>query len=329
MTQTKRPSKAKRKLSDIDFEHEGAHIALVSKDQDGPANGHDYVLVMKATKLSDEFIEKVQKIRVTMELPEFLNKFFNLYYEDAELLARLLGYQDDPEAPQDEYFQDWIAQKLKAFEIVKALGEADNIADVLSELEEEQYLNLLKDQELLEKAFAKMQKSKPVKTSSLEETKGKSVSTENASVEKSVEPIGSKQQTKEEGTNMQHENVEMVAKAELELIQKAFEEQKQALEKAQAIIAQYEQEKKEAIAKARKAELQAVVKNEAKTEILFKALGKVEDEAEFKEIVKTLGEMLASVEKSALFQEQGVQSDEEAGVGESAVAKILKSRLNK
>ena len=33
--------KAKRALKDITFEHDGAHIALVSKEQGGPAHGHD------------------------------------------------------------------------------------------------------------------------------------------------------------------------------------------------------------------------------------------------------------------------------------------------
>jgi len=41
--------KPKRKLSDISFENEGAHIALVSKRiNNGPANLHDYAVVLKA-----------------------------------------------------------------------------------------------------------------------------------------------------------------------------------------------------------------------------------------------------------------------------------------
>ena len=40
--------KAKRKLTDINFEKEGSHLALVHKVQGGGANGRT-TLVMKAT----------------------------------------------------------------------------------------------------------------------------------------------------------------------------------------------------------------------------------------------------------------------------------------
>lgn len=86
MTQT-----AKRKLSEISFEHEGAHVALVSKEQQ-PANGHNYALVLKASKFSKETLEKMQSIKVTLSIPEFLEKFFNIYGTNAEVLARMLGY---------------------------------------------------------------------------------------------------------------------------------------------------------------------------------------------------------------------------------------------
>jgi len=323
MTQVKKPTKAKRKLSDISFEHEGAHIALVSKTQKGPANGHDYALVLKATKFSDEFVEKVQQIRVTMELPEFLQRFFSMYREDAELLAKILGYES-VESPEMSY-EDYLKEKVKSFEIIKSFEEADSIADVISHLDEEEYLQLLKDQQMLEKAIKQFEKN------TTDSAKSRSISTEeNDSVEKSVEPDGSCIEVKKEKEpTMQKNDVEVVAKAELDILQKAFEEQKAALEKAQAIIAQYEQEKKEAIAKSRKAELVSIVKDESKAEVLFKALGLVETEEDYKAVLKALGEIVAAVEKSALFEERGVQLEQETVPAESAVAKVLKARLNK
>lgn len=320
MTQVKKPTKAKRKLSDISFEHEGAHIALVSKTQKGPANGHDYALVLKATKFSDEFVEKVQQIRVTMELPEFLQRFFSMYREDAELLAKILGYES-----AEMSYEDYLKEKVKSFEIIKSFEEADSIADVISHLDEEEYLQLLKDQQMLEKAIKQFEKN------TTDSAKSRSISTEeNDSVEKSVEPDGSCIEVKKEKEpTMQKNDVEVVAKAELDILQKAFEEQKAALEKAQAIIAQYEQEKKEAIAKSRKAELVSIVKDESKAEVLFKALGLVETEEDYKAVLKALGEIVAAVEKSALFEERGVQLEQETVPAESAVAKVLKARLNK
>ena len=69
--------KAKRKLKEISFDGESAHIALVSKEQGGPANGADYSLILKNTEgRSQEFIEKASKIQVTMDIVEFIERFF-------------------------------------------------------------------------------------------------------------------------------------------------------------------------------------------------------------------------------------------------------------
>lgn len=163
MTQaTKR--KTKRKLSDIDFSGEGSHIALVSKQQGGPASGADYALVLKANNFSEEFVQKMQQVRVTMELPDFLRKFFSLYGEDAEILARMMGYEK-PEAEEDEvettkdYYEDYIQSKLEAFEVLKSANDAQTLSDVLSELDENEYLAMLNDQALIEKAFESLEKA--------------------------------------------------------------------------------------------------------------------------------------------------------------------------
>ena len=85
--------KPKRKLKNIDFSDDTSHIALVSKNQGGPANGASYSLILKnAENTSSEFIQKMQQIQVTYELPDFLQKVMGMYYEDASLLARMMGY---------------------------------------------------------------------------------------------------------------------------------------------------------------------------------------------------------------------------------------------
>lgn len=50
-----------------------------------------------------------------MELPDFLRKFFNLYYDDSILLATILGYEIEEESYEAEYYQDWIEEKLTNF----------------------------------------------------------------------------------------------------------------------------------------------------------------------------------------------------------------------
>ena len=99
---TKKTTKAQSQLTNIDFTHDGAHIALVSKEQGHGANGHHYALVMKSSGFSQESIQKMQQIQVTLDLPDFLRKFFSLYYDDAEVLARLMGYVKPEDEDEDE-----------------------------------------------------------------------------------------------------------------------------------------------------------------------------------------------------------------------------------
>ena len=320
--------KAKRKLSDISFEKEGAHVALTSKEQGGPANGHDYALVLKANKFSEEFVQKMQQVRVTMELPDFLSKFFGIWSEDAKVLATMMGYVEpaDTQAMENEEaqaeVQDWIKARMEAFEILKSAHEADSLAEVLAELDETEYLAMLNDQALIEKAFNKANESTTDATAQVGDT---SPACEVIKEEVSTSVVN----VELEKSNMDEDlKVETVEKAQFDLVQKALEEQKVQLEKAMETIAQFEAEKKAAIEKARKSELVAAIKDEAQAETLFKAVKDASDE-DFQAVVKTLADLQKSVEESALFNEQGASTQEESVIQESAVAKVLKAKLTK
>lgn len=447
MQEQDKKRKAKRKLSNIDFSHEGAHLALTSKAQGGAANNYNKALVMKSTsKFSDEFFEKSAKIRVTMEICDFLQKFFGMYYEDAEVLARLLGLEEpeeegeDSEEPVRETYEDYIQSKLEQFELLKSLLEADNVSDVLSELDEDEYLGLLRDQEQIEKAFKKQDKesiSEDKPSEAVGSTEGDSVGANleaEVKVEKAVsvkggdfvswnssggKAYGKVKRVVKSGsikinanvsinadadnpavlievykknsqggweasgvmvghkastltkiaalkkanlvTNMNNpevkpeENmteqvkdvqdaelemtVEVVEKSALEAVQKAFEQEKETLQKAldaqksqleeaQKILKALEQEKKEAIAKARFDAVAAAVKDSAKAEVLFKAVGLVESEEVFQEVVKALADIAALAEQNEMFVEKGVsvEGDGTLDKKESAVAKLLKAK---
>lgn len=321
------PRKAKRKLSDISFETEGSHIALVSKQQGGPANGADYALVMKSKGFSEEFIEKMQQVRVTMELPDFLQKFFGMWSEDAKVLATMMGYVEPVETQAMEAeeaqaeVQDWIKARMEAFEVLKAAHESENLASVLSELDEDQYFAMLKDQELIEKAFENESKLSASSAGADDTSPACEVNEEEVSASINKENL--------EKSTMDENQKEMVEKATLDVLQKAFDDQKVALEKALETLAAYEAEKKAAIEKARKDQIEAAVKDAVKAEVLFKAVKDTSDE-DFQAVVKALTEMQESVEKSALFEEQGASAQEETEVvQESAVAKLLKAKQAK
>ena len=353
--------KAKRKLTDVTFDHEGAHIALVAAEQGHGANGHHYTLLMKNKNFSQEFIEKASQVKVTMPIEEFLQRFFGMYATESEVLARALGYKtvqmdkaelemqeqaledkedmldpEMPEEPEGQEYEDWIMSQLEAFEIMKSLQDADNQIETLMQLDEDEYLGLMRDQALIEKAFRKitraekalMKKSTPIANLAVEED-----APQNASVGDEVEASTSEISKSNKETNMQEvqkeeQTVEMVEKAQLESILKANEEMKIELQKAKELLDQFQAEKKEAILKSRKAELDAAVKNDARAEVIFKAIKECSDE-DFQAVVKTLAEIQEVVEKSALFEEMGatVQS-EEPSIKESAVEKLIKSKYN-
>ena len=305
--------KPKRKLKNIDFSDDTSHIALVSKHQGGPANGADYSLVLKnLNNPSPEFIQKMQQIQVTYELPDFLRKVMGMYYEDAEVLARMMGYVE-PEKEEDDYddwYENYIEEKLQSFTIIKSLHEAKSLPEALSKLTEQDYLDVLNDQVLIEKA--------------LKEFDAKSNASAN-SVEKPVEAPASKVNKSKKEKQMA--TPEMVEKEKLTAIEKALNDQKVELEKALAQVKQYEDEKKEAIVKSKTDAVKAVVKDEKQAAVVVKAALALEDQADFDALVAVFKSMNDLLEKSGLFQEQGVSAEAaEDKPGETKLMKALKAR---
>ncbi len=344
--------KAKRKLTDIDFSSEGAHIALVSEEQGHGANGHHYALVMKAANYSPEFLEKASQVKVTLEITEFLTRMFSMYWQDAEILARALGYttkemdyeKEREEESGENYYQDYITSKVQSIEVMKQLHNSKNISDIVSGLSEDQYLTLLQDQALIEKAMTSIdvEKNKPVTKTKVKTKVVQDNQTD--SVEKSAEDVTSiasevisegipsvvtkkhkepKDMTKE--VQVIEQEVEVIAKAQFDEITKKFETQATELQKALDLVKQFETEKKEAVAKSRMEQLVLVCGD--KSEVIFKACGESEDQV-FADVVKALAEIKEQVEKSAMFEEQGASVEAEQ-VEESGVAKLIKAKYNK
>jgi len=323
---------AKRKLSDISFEAEGAHVALVSKEQGGPANNHDYALVIKANKFSEEQIQKASKIRVTMDIQDYLSKFYGLYYSDAIVLANALGFdtKEDPaedtaeDKAEEDWYQKWIDEQVSSIEVIKSLTESDNVLGALSELEPDQYIQLLEDQAKLEKAFKKIEKSR--KESGKQTKAAAPDNSTTASVEKSkVEPSGSVNLEGKSMTQTIEKEVEVVEKSALETVQKSLDETKVALEKALEQVAAFEAEKKAAIVKAKTAQITEVIKDEKASAVLVKAALSLEDAdfTTFVEVVKSLNEQKANAD---LFIEKGATTDSAEKVEESAIVKLMKAK---
>lgn len=309
----KRPTKAKRKLTDISFEHTGAHVALVSKKQGGAANGYETLVMKSAKNFSPEIVEKMQQVRVTLELPDFLRKFFGMYCDDALILARMMGYEMPEEENEDvESYQDYIESKLESFEILKAMYEADELSSVVSSLQEEDFLSALKDQELVEKAFETAEGDAGASKDNTEV--GASIAADDKPAENGNNAnhvIKSKKEEVHMPTKTQEVTVEVIEKSQFEAVQKALDEQKVQLEKALATVAAYESEKKENIRKARLSAVEEILGDKDQAEKLFKAVGLVEEEEAFMEALEVLKAIKASVvdANKDMFIEKGVDAD--------------------
>ena len=336
--------KATKKLTDIDFSGKNAAVALVGKDAGGAANGFTTLLV-KSAKYSDEHVEKAAKIRITMDIEDFLVKFYGLWYDDAEVLARALGFdtakEDMTEAEQDMTYEDWITSRVEAIEVLKQLEQAEDINKALADLDPEDYLSMLRSQQTLEKAFKVIDKGTVknskvvVQTASSEEGTPTAVATAKEVGKVKAEAVSSSKTKSTEKSIMtvktteQEVLVEMVEKSQFESIEKALKEQGAALEKALETVKQFEIEKAAAIQKARKDALTATVKDEAKVEALVKGLAKVESEEIFQEVIKALAGLMTVQKNSDLFKEQGFSSEEASKEEETPLMKAVKAAAEK
>ena len=317
MQDTKK-TKATSRLKGFDFSKEGSAVALVGPAVGGPANGKDGYLILKNLEgFSPETVKKAQQIQVTMELPEFLERFFGMYGSDSEVLARLMGYvkpEEDTSEDDEDWWENYIEEKLSAFTILKSLHEAKNLPDALSKLTEQDYLDVLTDQAEIEKVLKAFDSKKSDTSTDVENTK--------------VEVSTSKVTKKNKGKQMTQET-EMVEKAKFVEIQKQFEDQKIALEKAMEQLGKIEQEKKEAIVKSKTDAVKAVVKDEKQAAVVVKAALALEDQADFDALVEVFKSMNDLLEKSGLFQEQGVSAEAAEDNKESKLAQVIKSKYAK
>lgn len=297
--------KAKRRLSDISFTHEGAHVALVSKGQGGAANGYT-TLVTKATdKIEKDFIDKASKVTVEMQFPEFLRKFFGMYWDDAEVLSVAMGYGRTEY--EDVEVKDWIDQKVESINILKSVYRAPDLEKALADLTPEQSVAILKDQEMLEKALENLPEQTKIKH---EDTPLETI-LKSAHIEALADAVA----------------VEKAASAAAVVeIQKALDAQALVLKAAQDQLAVYEAVAATAKVEARKAAVVDARVPADKVESVLKSLEALSDEA-FTSTVETMKALASVVDNSDMMQEAGV-----AGAGAESqkevdrTTEILKAR---
>lgn len=336
--------KAKRKLTDITFEHEGAHLALVHKAQGGAANGYKTLVMKSVDNRSPEFIEKASQVKVTLSLPDFLEKFFHVWGEDAELLATMFGYEPSEDESDDEYStqsfwswyrekamehgavdswgdpltrptsqdrKDWIEDQLQGIEILKSATLSKGSADFISSLSEEQYLGLLKDQQFIEKSFKLKETS--------DDVSGKSGGKPNTGLKP--------KQTKASKADTQENKMETIEKAQYDAKEVELQKALADIQKAKEEIELFKAKEKEAFEKAREAEVTAAVEDVEASAKLFKAIKELDTEA-FKDVVEVVKSLASKVDESEMFKEKGSPESGEK-VQKSALKVMIDAKYNK
>jgi hypothetical protein len=282
-------SKPKRNLKDISFDDPTSHIALVSKDQGGPANGLPHKLIVKA---KDEVL-KVQDVTLTMDLKDFLSRFMWMMEEDAEFIASLLGWVEKED--KEETPEDYLKSRLGASEVVmKALSASDNFTDALVALTDEQRKDLTQTQEVFEPVIKKALAAK-------------------VQVKKAASKP--KKETK-------MENTEVIEKAQFEAVVKQLKDQEELLKA-------YAEEKVQLVKAAKLAVVKSALKDEKQAEVVFKALSYEDEAAftAAVEVLKALQEQVDK--SAQFQELGATTQDPEVKPAESLVAKALKAKFAK
>lgn len=294
---------AKRRLTDIKFEHDGAHVALVGKHQGGPANGVTTLITKATNNITQEQIEKASTVSVTMQFPEFLRKFFGMYWDDAEVLSAVMGY-GRTEYP-DSTEKDYIDSRVDSIDIMKSVYRAQDVEKALAALTPDQHLALMADQEMLEKAFAALPEQPTKQEETQMETILKAAHEEAVASAVAVEKAAG-----------------VLAVSE---IQKALVAQEEVLKAVQAEVAVFKAAEVARVQEVRKSALAAVLPTD-QVESVLKALEAVADEA-FQAVVAGYAVQKAAVDNSDLMVETGVNGTGTADVVEvDRTAEILKAK---
>lgn len=310
---------ARKRLSNFNFEGEGSHVALVGKHQGGPANGVTTLLTKATNAITDEQVDKATMVQVEMNIVDFLTTFFNLWYEDAVILAKIMGLDTEPEEQEEseDWWEKYINEQVSAVTLMKSLVMDKSEAEVhkaIASLKPEELLKLLETQKKFEQALSSQE----------------GVNVSNGTTSPSVEKSNNKgNEMSEFVTKAVHE--EQISKAVEEAVAKAVEEKEKEivakqveLDAALEVVKGLEAKEKESVEKARKAVLKDAGVAEDQVEVLYKSTEALSAEA-FETVAKAMAKDKKAVEESDMFKEKGISGETNTQTEEDGVAALTKS----
>lgn len=305
--------KAKRLVHEYRFDKDTHHVALVHRSQGGAASGYTEALVMKSVDdILDADIEKATMVKVTLPFDDFLETFFNMYSDDAEMLTEILGFKDEEDLSKDDkYDMSWEDYKAEC------------------EKEKQDFINSVEILKSVKDGKETIQDLNVASLLSIRSTQGKF----EAYLEKS-KTIGNPVKQSKKETPVDKDEVQK-AKDELNTVQTQLAELQKAKEASDSALAlaladvqkakdEVEVMKAEKLANvqaARLAQLEAVKPREEAAE-LFKSLSPLDD-VSFATVIKSF-KSSADLEAEAL-KEKGV-SGSQAEEPADKVAEIIKAK---
>jgi hypothetical protein len=260
----------------------------------------------------DADIEKATMVKVTLPFDDFLEKFFNIYSYDAEVLTAILGFKDEEDMSEQEKsdmsWEDYKAEcEKEKQDFINSVEILKSVKDGKETIQDLNVASLLSIRSTQAKFETYLEKSKtignPVKQSKKE-----------APVDKDEV-----QKAKDELNTVQTQLAEL---------QKAKEAGDSALalaladvQKANDQLEQMKAEKLADIQKARLAQLEAVKPREEAAE-LFKSLSPLDD-VSFATVIKSFKKDMVLEEES--LKEKGIAGGDskEANALDDAFAKVF------
>ena len=298
--------KAKRRLTDFNFEAAGSHVALVHKEQGGPANLYTTLLTKSTSDITDQQVASqlalIEKAKLNSQVQQELSAAIKQKFQDDDEWLYLEDFDDSR-----VFF--WRENSLYVANYRMDRNEQYIVEDMATSVEKDWFYVETGKVILSEVAKDKLEDGEYVLVN-----KALNNPETNSRVVKALSDFTEKKE------KMQEEIQKAVAAKDAEIAALQAE-----LAKAQEIVKAAEAEKKANMLKAREAKVQEFLKDGAVE--LVKSTEALNDEA-FEQVLKALGVQKAAVEESGLMDE--MSNPNAAEVQEvNKTAEIIKAKYAK
>ena len=295
--------KAKRRLTDFNFERMGSHVALCHKDNPG-ANNHTTLILKSTSGITDQQVASelalIEKAKLNSQVQQELSAAIKQKFQDDDEWLYLEDFDD-----ANAFF--WRENSL--YMVAYSLGQNEEyvITDEAKSVEKEWFYVETGKVVISEQAKDKLEDGEYVLVN-----KALNNPETNSRVQKALAAFTEKKE------KMQEEIQKAVADKDAEIAKL-----KADMAGLQEIVKAAEAAKKEALLKSREAAVGAVLKEGAVE--LVKSTEALNDEA-FAQIIKALGVQKAAVEQSDLMTEVSKATAATEPTEKNTTAEIIKAR---